>query len=47
MTPDTFHLFEVDHIDGNKKNWDIDNLQWVLGHENKKLYVAQRRSKQL
>jgi len=47
MTPDTFHLFEVDHINGNKKNWDIDNLQWVLGHENKKLYVAQRRSKQL
>jgi hypothetical protein len=47
MTPDTFHLFEVDHIDGDKDNWDIDNLQWVLGHGNKKLYIALRNSRRL
>lgn len=45
MTADTFHFFEVDHIDGDKLNWDIDNLQWVIGKANRDLYKAMRKSK--
>lgn len=47
MTAITFGLFEVDHIDGDKLNWDIDNLQWVLSTQNRQLYQAMRQKKQL
>jgi hypothetical protein len=45
MTADTFDFFEVDHIDGDRSNWDIDNLQWVIGTENRKLHQVMRKSK--
>ena len=35
------HMREVDHIDGNKLNNNVDNLEWVSSGENKKRAYAQ------
>lgn len=36
--PNPYHLPEVDHIDGNKRNNSITNLEWVTGEENRRRY---------
>ncbi|MCM1220076.1 MAG: HNH endonuclease [Lachnospiraceae bacterium] len=32
--PDPSHKYEIDHLDGNRTNFSVDNLEWVLHREN-------------
>jgi len=34
--PDPSKLMEVDHLNGNKRDWRLENLEWVSSSENNK-----------
>ena len=42
--PNPNHLPEVDHIDDNKLNNNVSNLQWISGFDNKAKIPFERRS---
>ena len=42
--PNPDNLPEVDHIDNNKKNNDVSNLQWISGFDNKSKIPFHTRS---
>ena len=43
--PNPDNLPEVDHIDNNKQNNDVSNLQWITGFNNKSKIPFETRSK--
>ena len=43
--PNPNNLPEVDHIDNNKKNNCVSNLQWITGYDNKSKIPFETRSK--